>query len=133
MTRRLLPPLLAVVTALSGAAMAQTSPTPGLPDPVFDNPVPPPPKPYQMPVQPAPFVPPTAAPMYQPAFPGPRTLAVPTGPARPIMGTVCVVPAAKSRPVIRCDSARVIVGTACRCGDSRAGDGASRAGRVRVR
>lgn len=133
MLRRLFLPALVAASALAGSAQAQTSPTPGLPDPVFDNPVPPAPKPYELPVQPAPFVPPTAAPMYQPAFPGPRTLAVPTGPARPVMGTVCVVPATKTRPVIRCDSARVSVGTACRCADGRAGDGASRAGRVRVR
>jgi hypothetical protein len=109
--------------ALPTAAAAQFR------DPVFDDPLPPPPKPYQPPVQPAPFVPPPPAPAFHPDFPPPRVMAAPVGPARPITGTVCLVPAAKSQPAARCETERAVVGTACDC----AAAGTKRVGRVRVR
>jgi hypothetical protein len=115
--------LIVACLALPGAAAAQFR------DPVFDDPLPPPPKPYQPPVQPAPFVPPPMAPTYRPDFPGPRLLAAPVGPARPVTGTVCVVAGKQGRPVARCATERAVVGTGCGCATA----GKERAGRVRVR
>lgn len=124
-------PAVLFIVALAGwgSAGAQTSPSPGFPDPVFDNPIQPPPRPYEPPIRPAPFVPPQAAPTFRPDFPGAQQQSPPIGPARPVLGQVCVVLATKTHPAVRCDRPRALVGTACRCpvGDTE------RAGRMRIR
>ena len=84
-------PLAAVLALLAGPALAAGA---GLP--VEEDFVRPPP-PYEPPLPPPPVQPPPP-PAFRPDFPPPRLLVAPAGPARQVMGAVCVVPETR-----RCD------------------------------